>query len=54
MALLDINQFVSKPSVEQLDKCRKDDLKAIADHFVFSVYRGLVKKRLKLVVCEWS
>lgn len=41
MALLDMNQFVSKSSVEQLDKCRKDDLKAIADHFGFSVYSTL-------------
>ncbi len=33
MASFDLHTFLSNPSTDQLEKCRKDDLIAIANHF---------------------
>ncbi len=39
MADFDLESFVSAPTVEQLDACRKDDLLRVAEHFQISVSR---------------
>ncbi len=33
MAFFDYHMFLSNPSTDQLEKCKKDDLIAIANHF---------------------
>ncbi len=37
MADFDLDTFVSAPSIEKLDKCRKNDLITIAAHYKISV-----------------
>lgn len=52
MAAFDLSEFVSDPSLNQLETCRKDDLFAIADHYGISVSTSLLKCDLKAVVVE--
>lgn len=44
--------FVEAPSVELLERCRKVDLYAIADHYAVLVSKHLGKEELKRLVCE--
>lgn len=37
MATFELGRFIESPSLEQLDRCRKEDLFTVADHFSFSV-----------------
>lgn len=50
MADFDLETFVSAPTVEQLDKCRKDDLLRIAAHFQIAVLKQRLKKEIKSTV----
>ncbi|XP_067261173.1 uncharacterized protein [Chanodichthys erythropterus] len=50
MADFDLNNFVSAPTVEQLDKCRKDDLLVVAAHFNIKVSKQQLKREIKKVV----
>lgn len=50
MALFNLESFLTYPSHEQLDQCRKDDLFEIAQHFRLTVSTELLKKDLKAVV----
>ena len=50
MSTFDIEGFLCDPSVEQIDRCKKKDLYAIAAHFEFSVSPSLLKAELKEVV----
>lgn len=52
MADFDLDSFVSAPTVEQLDTCRKDDLLRDADHFQISVSRQEFKWDIKSVVVQ--
>lgn len=46
-ARFDLEAFLSQPSVEQLDVCRKDDLLQLAAHFGISVPKTILKRVLK-------
>ncbi|XP_077962647.1 uncharacterized protein LOC144410342 [Gasterosteus aculeatus] len=46
-ARFDLAAFLSQPSVEQLDVCRKDDLLQLATHFGISVPKTILKRVLK-------
>ncbi|XP_058254433.1 uncharacterized protein LOC131358974 [Hemibagrus wyckioides] len=52
MATFDLQAFVSAPSLECLDNCRKDNLLEIAAHFELPVPRQLVKKEIKRLILE--
>lgn len=52
MADFDLETFVSAPTVEQLDKCRKDDLLCIAAHFQIAVLKQRLKKEIKSTVSQ--
>ncbi|KAL7369615.1 hypothetical protein ABVT39_003556 [Epinephelus coioides] len=52
MATFDIGVFVSNPSLTVLDKCKKSDLRAIADHYEIVVSSALSKAELKAVILE--
>ncbi len=43
MAGFDLEAFISAPTLEQLDKFRKDDLISIAAHFQISVLKQQLK-----------
>lgn len=42
-----MKQIVAHPTWEQIDNCRKDELRIIADNFKISVSKQLLKKELK-------
>ncbi|GAA6112249.1 uncharacterized protein LOC110439519 [Tachysurus ichikawai] len=52
MALFDLQTFIKGPSLEQLDRCRKDDLFAIAAHYKISIVRQARKEEIKHVVLQ--
>lgn len=46
--------FVLNPSWEQIEKCRKDELVAIANHYQIAVGKQALKSEIKsLVVGHW-
>ena len=52
MAFFDLESFLVCPSYEQIDRCRKDDLYEIAQHFSLAVNKQLLKKELKALVVD--
>jgi len=50
MITFDIIEFLCDPSVEQIDRCKKKDLYAIAAHFEFEGSPNLLKAELKEAV----
>ncbi len=52
MADLNLESFVSAPTVEQLDACRKEDLLRVAEYFQISVSRQQLKRDIKRVVVQ--
>lgn len=48
----DLEEFAIRPTVQQLPKCLKDDLFAIADLCQIKVPRGAVKRKIKEVVVK--
>ena len=52
MATFDLQTFVASPSLEILDKCRKDDLLAITVHYDVQIVKQFIKKdiRSKVIV----
>lgn len=47
MADFDLESFISAPTVEQLDVCRKDDLLRVAEHYQIVVTRQQLKRDIK-------
>nr|XP_043874918.1 uncharacterized protein LOC122764957 isoform X2 [Solea senegalensis] len=47
-----VEEFVAKPTLSQLDICRKADLFAIADRYDIKVTTSLLKKELKAAVVD--
>lgn len=47
MEMFNLQDFVIRPSVEQLNLCRKQDLLQIADHFQIVVSKQSLKKEIK-------
>lgn len=52
MTSFDLKTFIDDPTVELFDKCRKDDLLAIASHFQIPVAKQSLKKEIKNVVWD--
>ncbi len=52
MADFDLNSFVSSPTIEQLNNCRKDHLIRVAEHFQIKVNRQQLKREIKSVVVK--
>ncbi|XP_016388304.1 uncharacterized protein LOC107724040 [Sinocyclocheilus rhinocerous] len=52
MADFDLEAFINVPTLEQLDKCRKDDLISIAAHYRISVSRQQLKREIKSIVLK--
>ena len=52
MAKFDFEDFVLCPTVEQFDRCRKDNLLLLADFFHVSVPRSTNKREIKTVLYE--
>lgn len=52
MASFDLKSFLIRPSVKQLDQCRKEDLVEIAQHFSLTGVRQLLKADLKAVIVD--
>uniref|UniRef100_A0A3B3XHV5 SCAN box domain-containing protein n=1 Tax=Poecilia mexicana TaxID=48701 RepID=A0A3B3XHV5_9TELE len=50
MAQFNLEEFLSNPTVEQFDVCRKDDLYEIASYLGIHVSKSLLKRELKSVV----
>ncbi|MGL5598353.1 MAG: hypothetical protein ACRDDA_09655, partial [Aeromonas sp.] len=50
MADFDLENFISAPTVEQLDVCKKDDLLRVAEHFQIVVPRQQLKRDIKRVI----
>lgn len=50
--MFDLQAFVDHPTVEQFERCRKDDLLQIAAHFVVQVSRQSSKEEIKRVLKE--
>ena len=50
--MFNLEGFLSDPSVDQIDRCRKKDLYAIAAHFSFEASAGLLKAELKEAVVQ--
>lgn len=50
MTVFDLEAFISNPSVEQLDQCRKEDLHAIAAYFEVALSKSFLKPELKEAV----
>lgn len=47
-----VRNFVDSPSVAILDKCRKDELFAIATHFQISINRNSRKEEVKRIILD--
>ncbi|KAL1265212.1 hypothetical protein QQF64_003239 [Cirrhinus molitorella] len=47
MNTFDLQSFIEKPTLDKFDRCRKDDLLKIADHYGISVVRQALKKTIK-------
>ena len=52
IAKFDFKDFVLCPTVEQFDRCRKDDLLLLADFFNVSVPRNENKLEIKTALYE--
>ncbi|GAA6090915.1 uncharacterized protein LOC107724040 [Tachysurus ichikawai] len=52
MVVFELQAFLSAPSLERLDECRKDNLLEIAAHFEMSLSRQLLKREIKKLVVE--
>ncbi|XP_073807553.1 uncharacterized protein [Danio rerio] len=52
MALSNVEAFLNNPSLEQFDKCRKDELFKIAEHFQISISRQFLKKTIKKILYD--
>ncbi len=50
MASFDLNKFLNKPSLEQLDSCKKDDLLMVASHFQIAVVKQSREAEIRSVV----
>ncbi len=50
MASFDLKKFLNKPSLEQLDSCKKDDLLMVASHFQIAVGKQSRKAEIRSVV----
>lgn len=46
----DVEAFVSDPSLIVFDRCKKNDLRVIAEHYSVPVSSSLVKAELKAVL----
>lgn len=42
-----LEKFVTHPTLEQIHRCRKDDLVEIATHFNIPVIRSMLKKEIR-------
>lgn len=49
----DLEDFAIRPSAQQLEKCRKDDLFAVADLYQIRVSRSALKREVKEVVLKY-
>ncbi len=49
----DLEDFAIRPSAQQLEKCRKDDLFGVADLYQIRVYQSVVKREVKEVVLKY-
>lgn len=47
-----VRRFIENPTLDLFEKCRKDDLVAIAEHFQISVSRQSLKRTIKTVVLD--
>ncbi len=45
--------FLENPSLEVIEKCRKDDLCLIATHFKIPIAKQSLKKQIKTEVIDW-
>ena len=52
MAAFDVNEFVISPTLTQFDKCKKSDLREIAEYFCIPVSSSLSKAELKAVILD--
>lgn len=52
MAAFDLQAFVALPSLDIIEKCRKDDLLLIATHYEVQVSRQTIKKDVRIKVVE--
>ncbi len=52
MAGFDLEAFISAPTLEQFDKCRKDDLISIAAHYQIPVLKQQLKREIKNIVLQ--
>ncbi len=52
MSDFDLNSFVSSLTIEQLNKCRKDDLICVAEHFQVKVNKQQLNREIKSVVVK--
>lgn len=52
MAAFDVEAFVSDPSLIAFDRCKKSDLRVIAEHYGLPVSSSLVKAELKAVLLD--
>lgn len=50
MTLFNLQTFTEGPTVEQFERCRKDDLVSIASHYEIPVVRQALKRDIKNVV----
>ena len=50
MSLFDLESFFAKPSIIQIDGCRKDDLAKMASHLSISHPKQILKRELKALV----
>lgn len=50
MASFDLKKILDKPSLEQLDSCKMDDLLAVASHFQIAVGKKSCKAEIRSVV----
>ena len=47
-----LHDFISNPSHESLEACRKDDLLSLAGHFNLSISRALLKSEIRKLVVK--
>lgn len=50
MSLFSLEVFLANPTIEQIDRCRKDDLILIANHFSITLSKQLLKRELKALI----
>ncbi len=48
-----LQSFLENPSLEVIEKCRKDDLCLIATHFKIPIAKQSLKKQIKTEVIDW-